>query len=98
PLPGAHDLGTDPGIVLRDERVVDTTAPARLPPAGGEHPLVQPIPGVPEMGVGALALTGAVTIERNGEVVNTGEWHEYAPSRSVWVGVVIGSVVVAARA
>src|SRR6266540_5033190 len=43
-LPGTHDLGADPGIVLVDEGVVDAAAPAGLPPPPGrEHPLVQPI-------------------------------------------------------
>jgi hypothetical protein len=37
-LPGAHDLGAYPGIVLLDEGVVDAAAAAGLPPLGGEHP------------------------------------------------------------
>jgi hypothetical protein len=34
---------------------------------------VQPIPGVTEMCVGALALTGAEAVEGDGEVVDAGE-------------------------
>jgi hypothetical protein len=63
PLPGTHDLGADPRIVLPDEGVVDAAATARLPPRSGEHPLVQPVPGVTEMSVGALTLTGAEAVE-----------------------------------
>jgi hypothetical protein len=70
PLAGAHDLGADPRIVLADEDVVDAAAPARLPPAGGEHPLVEPFAGVAEVGVAALALTGAEAVEGDGEVVD----------------------------
>jgi hypothetical protein len=62
-LPGAHDLGADPRIVPLDEDVVDTAATAGLPPPGGEHPFVQPIPGVTEMCVVALTLTGAEAVE-----------------------------------
>jgi hypothetical protein len=49
--------------VLLDEGVVDAAAAAGLPPAGGEHPPVQPISGVTEMEVAALALTGAEAVE-----------------------------------
>jgi hypothetical protein len=63
PLPGTHDLGADPRIVPLDEDVIDAAATARLPPPGGEHPLVQPVPGVTEMCVGALAFTGAEAVE-----------------------------------
>src|SRR5215207_10177817 len=48
-LAGAHDLGADARVVLLDEGVVDAAAAAGLPPAGGEHPLVQPLPGVTEV-------------------------------------------------
>jgi hypothetical protein len=72
-LPGAHDLGADPHVELLDEGVVDAAAAVGLPRAGGEHPLVQPIPGVPEMGVGALALTGTEAVERDGEVLDAYE-------------------------
>ena len=68
-----HDLGADPGIVLLDEGVVDAAAAAGLPPAGGEHPLVQPVPGVTEVCVVALTLTGAEAVERDGEVVDADE-------------------------
>jgi hypothetical protein len=72
-LPGTHDLGADPRSEELREGVVDTAATAGLPPSGGEHPLVQPIPGVTEMCVGALALTGAEAVERDGEVLDAGE-------------------------
>src|SRR5215217_7136497 len=62
-LPGPHDLGTDPRIVPLSEDVVDAAATARLPPPGGEHPLVQPIPGVTEMCVVALTFTCAEAVE-----------------------------------
>ena len=62
-LPGTHDLGADPRIVLLGEDVVDAAATAGLPPPGGEHPFVQPIPGVTEICVVALTLTGAEAVE-----------------------------------
>jgi hypothetical protein len=62
-LPCTHDLGADPRIVLLDEGVVDAAATAGLPPPGGEHPLVQPIPGVTEMCVVALTFAGAEAVE-----------------------------------
>jgi hypothetical protein len=43
PLPGAHDLRADPGIVPGDDHVIDAAAATGLPPAGAEHPLMQPI-------------------------------------------------------
>ena len=42
---------------------VDAAATAGWPPAGGEHPLVQPVPGVTEMRVGALTRTGAEAVQ-----------------------------------
>src|SRR3954462_4189336 len=72
-LPGPPHLGADPWTVPLDEDVVDAAATAGLPPPGGEHPLVQPIAGVTEMGVAALTLTGAEAVERDGEVVDAGE-------------------------
>jgi hypothetical protein len=74
-LPGTHDLGPYPRIVLLDEGVVDAAATAGLPPPGGEHPFVQPIAGVTEMCVVALTFAGAETIERDGEVVDAYEGH-----------------------
>ena len=62
-LPGTHDLGADPRIVLLREGVVDAATTAGLPPPGGEHPFVQPFPGVTEMCVVALTLTGAEAVE-----------------------------------
>jgi hypothetical protein len=72
-LPGTHDLGTDTLGELPDEGVVDAATPAGLPPPGGEHPLVQPVPGVAEMCVAALTLAGAEAVERDGEVLDAGE-------------------------
>jgi hypothetical protein len=72
-LSGTHDLGTDPGIELPCEEVVDPAATAGLPPPGGEHPFVQPVPGVTEMCVVALALAGAEAVERDGEVLDADE-------------------------
>ena len=64
----AHDLGANPRTEQLGEGVVDAAAPAGLadhlaPPPGGEQPFVQPIPGVTERCVGALALTGAEAVE-----------------------------------
>src|SRR5688572_9974521 len=58
-LPGPHDLGADPVIVPLDEGVVYTAAPAGPPRPGVEHPRVQPLPGVTEVCLGGLTLTGA---------------------------------------
>jgi hypothetical protein len=49
--------------VLLDEGVVDAATTTGLPPPGGEHPLVQPFPGVTEMCVEALTFTGAEAVE-----------------------------------
>ena len=72
-LPGPHDLGADPRIVPLDESVVDAAAAAGLPPSGGEHPFVQPVAGVTEMGIGALTFAGAKPVERDREVVDANE-------------------------
>jgi hypothetical protein len=72
-LPGAHDLDADPRIVALHEGVVDAAAAAGPPPPGGEHPSVQSIPGVAEVQVTALTLTGAETVERDREVVDADE-------------------------
>ena len=73
PLPRAHDLGADAGVVLADEGVVHAAAAAGLPPAGREHPPVQAVAGMTEVGFGALAGTGPVAVERDREVVDAGE-------------------------
>jgi hypothetical protein len=67
-LAGTHDLGADPGSEQSQEGVVDAAGAAGLaehlvPPPGDEHPLVQPIPGVTEMCVVALAFPGAEAVE-----------------------------------
>jgi hypothetical protein len=59
PLPGTHDLGADPPIVPLQEGVVDATGAAGVadllvPPPSNEHPFMQPLPGVTEVGVAAL--------------------------------------------
>jgi hypothetical protein len=72
-LPCTHDLGADSRIVPPDKDVVDAAATAGLPPLSGEHPLVQPVPGVTEMCVMALTFTGAKAVERDGEVVDADE-------------------------
>jgi hypothetical protein len=74
-LPGTHDLSADPRIVSPHEDVVDAAGAAGptghlAPPSGGEHPLVQPIPGVTEVQVAALPRTGAEPVEGDGEVVD----------------------------
>ena len=76
-LVGAHDLGADPGVEQPREGVVDAAAPTRLvgtaPPPGGEHPLVQPIPGVTEVQLGVLSLPGAEAVERDREVLDASD-------------------------
>jgi hypothetical protein len=62
-LPGTHDLGADPRSEQPREGVVDAATTTGLPPPGGEHPFMQPIPGVTEMCVVALTLTGAEAVE-----------------------------------
>jgi hypothetical protein len=62
--------------VLADEGVVDAAATTWLvpaPPSGGEHPFVQPLAGVAERRLQALAVTGAEPVERDGEVVDADE-------------------------
>ncbi len=68
-------LRSDPRIVLPGEDVVDAAATAGLPPTGGEHPFVQPVPGVTEMRLGALTFTGTETVEGDGEIVDADERH-----------------------
>ena len=67
PLPGTHDLGADPSIELLGEDVVDAATTAWLveaaPPPGGEHPLVQAVPGVTEVCVAALTFAGTEAVE-----------------------------------
>jgi hypothetical protein len=77
-LARSRDLGADSRIVQPQERVVDPAAAARLadhlvPPAGGEHPLVQPLAGVAERCVGGQPFAGAEAIERDGEELDAGE-------------------------
>jgi hypothetical protein len=72
-LPGTHDLGADPRNELLREGVVDAAATAGPPPPGGEHPFVQPVPGVTEMCVVALAFAGAEAVKRDGEVLDADE-------------------------
>jgi hypothetical protein len=66
-LPRTHDLGADARAVLPGEDVVDAAAATWLvepaPPRGGEHPLVEPFPGVTERCVVALTFTGAEAVK-----------------------------------
>jgi hypothetical protein len=73
----AHDLGPDARLALLGPRVVHAGAAAgaaqdRRAEAGGEHPLHEPVPGVPERRVGGLALAGGEAVQRDGEVGNAG--------------------------
>ena len=53
-----------PEVVRRDRSIVRLRVADHLaPPSGRDHPFVQPFPGVTEMCVGALALTGAEAVE-----------------------------------
>lgn len=80
-LAGAHDLRADAGAVTLCERVVDAHAardvgrldePHLVPEAGGEHPLVEPLPRVTERGLGGQALARGEPVERDREVVHPG--------------------------
>jgi hypothetical protein len=73
-----HDLGADSRSEPLRERVINPAAAAGLadhpvPPLRGEHPFVQPFAGVAERCLLSLTLTGAETVKRDGEVVDTGE-------------------------
>ena len=86
-LPPAHDLGADGEAVPLSEGVVDPRAATglagrRAPPPGGEHPLVQPLPGVPERGVEREAVAGAEPIERDREVVHVDLGHDTSCTHS----------------
>lgn len=77
-LAGSHDLGPNPVLVAPRERLIDAVAAAALahdlaPEAGRNQPFVQPMSGVTERRLAAQALTGAETVERDGEVVDTHE-------------------------
>jgi hypothetical protein len=66
-LPGTHDLRADPRGEQPQEGVVDAAGPAGpaeqlASPAGGEHPVVQPLAGVSERCVEALTFASAETI------------------------------------
>ena len=79
-LAPAHDLGADAEAVALGERVVDTRAATgladhRAPEPGGEHPLVQAFPGVPERGVERDAVAGSEPVEGDREVVDTDLGH-----------------------
>jgi hypothetical protein len=76
-LPGTHDLGADAGAVQPQERVVDAAAAAGfadqfVPPAGAEHPLVEPLPGVTERLLEAQTFAGAEAVERDREELDAG--------------------------
>jgi len=68
-LARAHDLRTDPGSVPLGHRVVDTLGAARLAEdfaasePRGEHPLVEPLPGVAERLVEGQPLSGGEPVE-----------------------------------
>ena len=80
-LAGAHDLRTDPGSVPVGHRVIETLGAARLAEdfaAGepsGEHPLVEPMPGVAERRLEGLPLAGGEPVERDREVVDADARH-----------------------
>src|SRR5438552_12235125 len=62
-LPRTHDLAADSRLVLPGECIVGARAAPgtthyRRTEARGEHPLVQPVSGMPEVLVRAQALTG----------------------------------------
>ena len=62
------------------ERVVDTQGAAgladhRAPESGGEHPLVQAVPGVTERGLERDAVAGPEPVQGDREVVDTDLGH-----------------------
>src|SRR3712207_3725008 len=86
-LAPAHDLRADVEAVPSGEGVVDTRAATgladhRAPESGGEHPLVQPLPGVPERGVEREAVAGAEPVERDREVVHADLGHATSSTQS----------------
>jgi hypothetical protein len=79
-LAPAHDLGADVENVLLGEGVVDTRAATsfanhRAPESGGEHPLVQTLPGVPERGLERETVAGAESVKRDREVMHADLGH-----------------------
>jgi hypothetical protein len=77
-LPCAHDLAADPGLEQPQERVVDARRAAGLAehlatPLDHEHPFVQSLAGMTERRVEALAFTSGKTVERDGDMLDTGE-------------------------
>jgi hypothetical protein len=57
-----HGMASGPGWRF-DATGADGLADLLVPPASGEHPFMQPLPGVTEVGVAALTLTGAEAVE-----------------------------------
>jgi hypothetical protein len=73
-----HDLGADPRIEAVREGVVDAAAAAGLadhlmPEPGREHPLVQSLARVAEGRLARLAFARGEAVERDGEVMYTGD-------------------------
>ena len=88
-LAPAHDLGADAEAVPLGKGVVDAHAAAglathRAPEPGGEHPLVQTLPGVAERGVEREAIAGSEPVERDREVVHADLGHD-ASCHSKWL-------------
>ena len=66
---------TLPLTVPLRERVIETLLAVRTPEPGLEHPLVQPLPGMPERMLQRLRLTRGEAVQRDGEVVDPGLRH-----------------------
>ena len=59
-----------------DTRAATGFADHRAPEPGGEHPLVQTLPGVPERGVEREPVAGAEPVERDREVMHANLGHD----------------------
>src|SRR3712207_9418662 len=86
-LAPAHDLRADVEAVLSGEGVVDTRAATgladhRAPESGGENPLVQPLPGLPERGVERYVVAGVAPVEGDLEVVHVDLVHATSITQS----------------
>ena len=80
-LTRAHDLRTDPGSVLVGHHMIDPLGAARLAEdftaaePGGEHPLVEPMPGVAERGVDNVMPSPVPKPSREIDELATRTWH-----------------------
>jgi hypothetical protein len=74
-LASTHDFGADVNSMTTGEDVVNTGAATglanhRMPKAGGEHPLVETLAGMPEWRIERGSLAGAEPVEGDREVMH----------------------------